>query len=103
MIVVVFRSRLRMEHVEEYKRMAQEMDARVQAVPGFVAAKTFSAPDGERVTLAEFENEAAVAAWRADARHLEAQRAGRDRFYQMYRLQVCETLRDYGFEREAEQ
>ena len=101
MIVVVFRSRLRPEHVEEYKEIAEEIDGLVTRAPGFISAKTFSAPDGERVTLAEFESEEAVAAWREQPRHRVAQRLGRERFYQQYRLQVCETLRDYGFERDA--
>jgi heme-degrading monooxygenase HmoA len=101
MIVVVFRSRLRSEHVEEYRLTAERMDRLVARMPGFLSAKTFSAPDGERVTLAEFESEEAVAAWREQPEHREAQRLGRERFYQEFRLQVCQTLRDYSFNRDA--
>lgn len=97
--LVVFRSRLAPQHADEYGVMAGEIAALAKAQPGIVAFKTFTASDGERVTLAEFESEDAVAAWRGHSRHKEAQHAGRDRFYEEYRLQVCEVLRDYRFER----
>ena len=96
-IVVVFRSRLRPEYADEYGDVAQEMAELARAQPGIVAFKTFAAADGERVTVAEFADEAAVCAWREHERHKDAQAAGRDRFYSEYRVQVCGVLRDYGF------
>ena len=96
-VVVVFRSRLRPEHAGEYGAVAAEIAALANAQPGIIAFKTFVATDGERVTIAEFVDEAAVIAWREHARHKEAQVEGRDRFYAEYRLQVCEVRRDYGF------
>lgn len=97
--LVVFRSRLNPEHSEEYGAMAGEIAALAKKQPGILAFKTFTASDGERVTLAEFESEEAVTDWREHARPKDAQHAGRDRFYSEYRLQVCDVLRDYGFER----
>ncbi len=101
-IVVVFRSRLRPENVAEYKATQGEIAALARQQPGIIAFKTFTADDGERVTVVEATSEEAVTAWREQARHKEAQRAGRDRFYSEYRLQVCEVLRDYGFGRGEE-
>lgn len=98
-IVVIFRSRLRPEHAAEYGETASEMANLARAQPGIIAFKTFTASDGERVTIAEFESLKAVDAWRENARHKEAQAAGRDRFYSEYRLQVCVSARDYGFEK----
>ncbi|MBC7807782.1 MAG: HIT domain-containing protein, partial [Akkermansiaceae bacterium] len=97
--LVVFRSRIDPEHAEEYGAMASEIAALAKAQPGILAFKTFTASDGERVTLAEFESEEAVNVWREHSRHKDAQHAGRDRFYSEYRLQVCDVLRDYGFNR----
>lgn len=97
--LVVFRSRLNPEHSEEYGAMAGEIATLAKTQPGILAFKTFTASDGERATLAEFESEEAVIAWREHPRHKDAQHAGRDRFYSEYRLQVCDVLRDYGFER----
>ncbi len=98
MIVALFRSRLRSGQNEEYRAVATRMLDLARAMPGFVNFKSFSAEDGERVSLVEFESIATLEAWRDHPEHLEAQRAGRERFYSEYRLQVCELVRDYGFD-----
>jgi heme-degrading monooxygenase HmoA len=101
MIVTIFRSRLRAEHQEEYERMAARMHDLAQNMLGFVSIKTFTASDGERVSLVEFDSEAAHQAWRQHPEHREAQRLGREKFYSEYRIQVCRLERDYGKKAEA--
>jgi len=95
MIVTVFRSRLREEHHEEYSHMAVAMKALAQAMPGFISMKTFTAEDGERVSIVEFSSEETHAAWREHPAHREAQRLGREKFYSTFRIQVCRVERDY--------
>lgn len=97
MTVVLFRNRLRPEAQDAYAELAPEIAALAQQQPGFLAMKTFTAADGERVTIAEFESDDAVAAWRAHAEHRVAQKRGRDEFYSEYRLQVCEVVRERTF------
>jgi heme-degrading monooxygenase HmoA len=70
-------------------------------MPGYIAHKNFTAEDGERLTLVEFESEEAIAAWRTHPEHVEAQRKGRSKFYSEFRLTVCEVLRDQRFKRDA--
>lgn len=96
-VIVIFRSRLRSENADEYSALAKEIAELARAQPGIIAFKSFAAADGERVTVAEFESHDAVDAWREHERHLDAQHAGRERFYSEYRLQVCDVVRDYGF------
>lgn len=102
MIVTIFRSRLREENQDDYGVWSREMGELAAQQPGFVSAKTFTAPDGERVTLAEFETEADVLAWRRHPRHQEAQERGYQDFYREYRIQVCRVDRHYGFVREGD-
>ncbi len=97
MVVTIFRSRLRPEHEPEYHHVADRMRELAQAMPGFISIKTFAAPDGERVSLVEFDSEANHNAWRDHPAHREAQRLGRERFYSEYRIQVGQVERDYGF------
>lgn len=97
MTVVIFRNRLRPEAQEAYGELAPQVAALAQQQPGFIAMKTFTAADGERVTIAQFESDDAVAAWRAHAEHREAQKRGRDEFYSEYHLQVCEVVRERTF------
>jgi heme-degrading monooxygenase HmoA len=91
-MVTVFRSRLRDEH-EGYDAKAEEMEAAARAMPGFVDFKSFSAPDGERVSIVVFDSAESHEAWRDDPRHRSAQRQGRDDWYSEYLIQIC-TLAD---------
>lgn len=97
--ITVFRSRLRPEAVEEYEPVAQRMDELVERMPGFVERKSFVAEDGERVTIVTFATSAEREAWRDHPEHREAQRAGIDRFYSEYRIQVCTVDDDRAFTR----
>jgi heme-degrading monooxygenase HmoA len=62
-------------------------------MPGFVERKAFVAEDGERLTLVTFASRAEQQAWRDHPEHRAAQRAGVERLYSEYRIQVC-TLDD---------
>lgn len=96
MIVTVFRSRLAAEFQSDYQQMAPRMSALVRAVPGYISHKGFTAEDGERLTLVEFESEESLRAWAVHPEHVLAKKAGRDRLFSEYRVQVCRVLRDSG-------
>jgi heme-degrading monooxygenase HmoA len=92
-VVTVFRSRLRPEAADEYGPRAAEMLALAETMPGLVDVKSFTADDGERVTLVTFAGAEAQRAWREHPDHRLAQQAGRDRFYAEYSIQVCDCTR----------
>lgn len=96
-IVTVFRSRLRPDGAEEYGSTAPAVLELALGMPGLVDVKSFAADDGEHVTIATFADEDSQRAWREHAEHRLAQRAGRERFYAEYTLQVCETVRTRAF------
>lgn len=92
-IVTVFRSRLRDDAEENgYPAVAEEMGERAAGMPGFVEYKTFTAPDGERVTIAVFDSAEHQKAWREDAAHRRAQQQGRRDFYSSYSVSVCQEI-----------
>jgi heme-degrading monooxygenase HmoA len=99
-VLVVFRNRLRGANPPGYESVAERMVELARQQPGFRAIKTFSAEDGERVTISEFDSLQAVDAWRANLEHLEAQRRGRAEFYAEYSLQTCELVREATFSAE---
>ena len=99
-ILGIFRSRVRDEGAEAYGSVAQRMGELVERVPGFRGIKTFTADDGERVSIFEFESLAASDSWRADLEHLEAQRRGREEFYADYELAICRPIRRNRFQRD---
>ena len=96
MIVTVFRSRVKPEMQQEYMPWVARMKALATTMPGFISHKAFTAEDGERVAIVEFESEEAQRAWRMHPEHIEAQKKGRKDFYLEYRVQVCSVLRDTG-------
>lgn len=97
MILVVFRSRLAAEAGSDYEATAARMAELAAEMPGYVAHKQFSAEDGERVTIVEFENEETMRAWRLHPEHVNAQRKGRSTFYSEFRLTVCQVIREQRF------
>lgn len=96
-IVTVFRSRVRPEAVDEYVPTAAAVLELALGAPGLVDVKSFASDDGEHVTITTFADEHSQRAWREHAEHRLAQRAGRERFYACYTLQVCETVRARSF------
>jgi heme-degrading monooxygenase HmoA len=97
MIVTVFRSRLRDENRDAYTAVAARMSELAGTMPGYISHKSFTAEDGERVTIVEFASEAAQADWARHAEHLAAQQQGRASFYSEYSLQICSVLRESRF------
>ena len=95
MIITIFRSRLRPEHLAEYEHTAEKIHALAVSMPGFLSIKTFAADDGERVSIVEFESEATHHAWRNHPEHRIAQQLGREKFYSEFRIQVCSVEKDY--------
>jgi heme-degrading monooxygenase HmoA len=97
MILTVFRNRLKPENLEEYYATAAKMSEIARTMPGYVSHKTFTAEDGERVTIVEFASEEGQRAWATEMRHQEAKKRGRAAFYTEYKLQVCEVKREHAF------
>lgn len=98
--MTVFRNRLREEGIDEYRETSTRMTELARAMPGYLDAKTFTADDGERVTVVTFEDAESHRAWRDHPEHREAQRAGIDRFYAEYSIQVGELTYEHRFVRE---
>lgn len=97
MIVTVFRSRLRPESQEEYTQWATRMSELARTMPGYISHKTFTAPDGERCTIAEFDTEENTRNWSMHAEHQAAKKLGRASFYSEYDIKVCAVQRAHTF------
>ena len=96
-ILTVFRNRLRPDNVEQYRVTSARMDDLARAMPGFVDAKTFTADDGERVTIVTFADAESQRAWREHPEHRDAQRAGVEEFYSEYSIQVAAVAYRHDF------
>jgi heme-degrading monooxygenase HmoA len=101
MVVTIFRHRMQPGVDQDYGAEVSELLAIVQKMPGFVSIKGYAADDGEQLALIEFETEQALAAWREHLEHLVAQEHGRSKYYSEYKIQVCNTVREYAFKAPA--
>jgi heme-degrading monooxygenase HmoA len=102
MIVTVFRSRLRPGVQDEYVALVERMNQIAKTIPGYIAHKGFWADDGERVTIVEFEHKEGQRAWRTHPEHIEAQKLGRSKYYEMYDIKVCNVTYDHHYDRQKE-
>ena len=89
-VVTVFRSRL-VEGDTGYGDDAARIAELARSMPGYVEHKAFTAPDGERVTVVTFADEASHAAWRDHPEHRAAVRRGVEGYYEQYSIQVGTT------------
>jgi len=99
MIVILFRSRLTSAAGADYQALDAELEGLAKDNPGYVSHKGYQAPDGERLTLVWFKDEESLKAWKAHPRHAEAQRRGRERWYEHYTLDVAQVVRTTRFQK----
>ena len=82
-----------------YLATAARMDALAAEQPGYVGIESVRGDDGHGITVSYWTDAAAARAWKQHAEHLDAQAAGRDRWYDRYRLRIATVEREYAFTR----
>lgn len=85
----------RSEGDQGYAAMAAEMERMALARPGCLGVESTRDADGLGITVSYWTDKAALIGWREDARHLVAQRLGRERWYTHYALRVARVERAY--------
>ncbi len=98
-IVILFRSKLTDQAGEDYKAMDAELETLVRQNPGFVDVKSYTAADGERLTVVWWRDEKSLGEWRNLMRHREAQETGRQKWYEYYDMDVASITRSKSFSR----
>lgn len=93
MHVVIFRARVRSLDAE-YAKVAARM--RELALSQFGCLEFQAVTEGQdEVALSYWPSEESIRAWKAHPEHLLAQRAGRERWYESYSVQVAQVSREY--------
>ncbi len=94
-LAVIF-SNQRTNEDQGYGAMAERMVELAREQPGFLGVESARDSEGFGITVSYWKDEAAVAAWKAQADHAVAQRLGWDRWYADFQLRVCRVERQYG-------
>jgi heme-degrading monooxygenase HmoA len=93
MYVVIFRAKVR-RFDAEYSSTAARM--RELALSQFGCLEFHAVTEGDsEVALSYWPDEESIRAWRAHPEHLLAQKAGRERWYASYTVQVATITREY--------
>lgn len=92
---VIFTSR-RTDGDRGYDAMAGRMGELAAQQPGFLGFESARGADGLGLTVSYWRDEASIAAWKRNAEHQDAQRAGRQTWYADYQVRVARVERAYG-------
>jgi len=91
---VIFTS-LRTEGDNGYGSMAEEMDELAKQQEGYLGIE--SARNDLGITISYWRSIEDIKNWKANTRHLLAQKQGREKWYEQYKVRICKVERDYGF------
>lgn len=97
MYAVIFEVTPTAEGREEYFRIAAQLREFLEEREGFISVERFQSlvDEGKILSLSFWESEEAIRNWRRVVEHRAAQKAGRDRLFESYRIRVAEVVRDY--------
>jgi anti-anti-sigma factor len=96
-VAVIFTSHRTSADPEGYAEAAARMDELSRARPGYLGIESARGDDGVGITVSYWRSAADAAAWKQDHEHLLVQEAGRDRWYDWYRVRVAVVDRSYRF------
>ena len=96
MYAVIFEFRVRPGRQDEYFKWAERLSDQVRAIDGFLGIERFESRSTEDkfVSLSFFRDAEAVAAWRDNPTHGQAQAAGKTGIFSEFRLRVAEVKRE---------
>jgi heme-degrading monooxygenase HmoA len=91
---VIFTSRMK-ENNEGYPEMAQQMEALAMQQEGYLGIESARSDIG--ITVSYWKNPEAIARWKQNIDHLQAQAKGRKSWYESYHVRICKVEREYCF------
>ena|SRR5438105_1978107 len=97
---VVFTTVRTADDSEGYAEMATRMEELAAQQPGFLGIESARDAEGVGITVSYWASLESLRAWGRHAEHLIAQRFGREKWYERFRLRVCRVEAERGFERQ---
>lgn len=91
---VIFTSK-QSQTIEGYDKMARHMEALAKEQPGFLGLE--SARNHVGITVSYWESLEAIKMWKEHSEHIIAQKYGRSKWYDSYRVRICKVEREYAF------
>jgi heme-degrading monooxygenase HmoA len=90
---VIFTSKLKSD--DGYSNMAQKMEQLAKTQKGFLGID--SARNDLGITVSYWESLKAIASWKSNLEHIEAQNKGKTLWYKWYSVRICKVEHEYEF------
>jgi heme-degrading monooxygenase HmoA len=100
-VAVIFTNRRTDDDEEGYADTAARMEELAAEQPGYLGIESVRGPDGTGITVSYWATETDARNWKRQSEHVAAQAAGRDRWYDWYRVRVATVEREYSYDRTA--
>ncbi|MES2862964.1 MAG: antibiotic biosynthesis monooxygenase [Bacteroidota bacterium] len=82
---------------DNYAEMAIKMETLAKQQPGFLGVE--SARNEIGITVSYWESLEAIANWKQNLDHLDAQFLGRQKWYENYMVRIAKVEKEYSFEK----
>ncbi len=91
---VIFTSLLS-EKAKGYEQMAESMETLANQQPGFIGIESVREQLG--ITISYWETLDNIKNWKSNVDHQFAQKLGKEKWYQSYKVRICKVEREYEF------
>jgi heme-degrading monooxygenase HmoA len=98
---VIFTSQRLDFEQDQYAVMADRMAELAAQQPGYLGIESARGVDGVGITVSYWESLEAIRQWRENAEHRIAQRLGKEKWYEWFRLRIARVESEYDFNRPA--
>ncbi len=99
---VIFSSQRNDLDHDNYEFMAIKMVQLAQEQQGFLGYESYRNNEGIGVTISYWETLHDISEWKRNMEHREAQKKGRELWYDAYSLRIAKIERDYFFQQKDE-
>lgn len=91
---VIFTS-IHSEHTIGYSEMAIEMEKLVHTCDGFLGMESVRS-EKNGITISYWRTQDAILQWKKNMDHIQAQKLGKSKWYESYKVRIAKVERDYG-------
>ena len=94
---IVSFSSIRTQGDNGYGAMGERMETLALAQDGCLGLESARGADGFGITISFWRDEESILAWKNVVSHLAAQKLGRERWYEQYKVRIARVERAYDF------
>ncbi len=92
---VIFSSQLS-KNDTGYNETASRMVSLAKKQPGFLSVESVRDKNGSGITISYWASLDAIKKWKKNLEHIEAQKQGKEQWYDQYKITICKVEKRYG-------